>query len=172
MRWYCMKILFTGAVLEPSWPGGEPRVARMVDNIYSSQGIQVIKCFFPRSRPRKWSLLNPWASQSILNRKVVNEYRHYIKKIKPDIVMSWHDYDLSAFWASVLSGIPTIAQAQVLWPVCPLSSLFNEITESPCRGPSKTCGLCLAKRAKYIGETRFATPSVAFLPFTQLSMMK
>ena len=86
--------------------------------------------------------------------------------------MTWYDYDLSAFWASVLSGIPTIAQAQILWPVCPLSCLFNEITESPCDGPSKSCGLCLAKRAKFIGEMRSAVPSIACLPFTQLSMMK
>jgi glycosyltransferase involved in cell wall biosynthesis len=167
-----LKILFTGVVLEPSWPGGEPRVARMVENIFSSHDIQVIKCFFPRNRPRKWSPINPWASQTILNHKVVSAYRHYIDKVKPDIVMTWHDYDLSAFWASVLSGVPTIAQAQVLWPVCPLSSLFSEINESPCNGPSKLCGLCLAKRAKYIGETRYSTPPVAFLPFTQLSMMK
>jgi len=167
-----MKILFTGVVLEPSWPGGEPRVVRILDNIFSAQDIQVFKCFLPRDRPRKWSVLNPWAAQSILNRKVVGIYRHYIKKIEPDIVMTWSDYDLSAFWASVLSGIPTIAQAQVLWPVCTLNCLFNEITESPCSGPSKSCGLCLAKRAKVKGEIRSTIPSIACLPFTQLSMMK
>jgi glycosyltransferase involved in cell wall biosynthesis len=86
--------------------------------------------------------------------------------------MTWYDYDLSAFWASILSRIPTIAQAQILWPVCPLSCLFNEIDESPCNGPSKSCGLCLAKRAKVVGEMRSVVPSIACLPFTQLSMMK
>jgi glycosyltransferase involved in cell wall biosynthesis len=86
--------------------------------------------------------------------------------------MTWFDYDLSAFWASVILGIPTIAQAQILWPVCPLSCLFNEIDESPCSGPSKSCGFCLAKRAKIVGEIRSVVPSVACLPFTQLSMMK
>jgi glycosyltransferase involved in cell wall biosynthesis len=86
--------------------------------------------------------------------------------------MTWSDYDLSAFWASVLSKTPTIAQAQILWPVCPLSCLFNEIDASPCDGPSKSCGLCLAKRAKVVGEVRSVVPSIACLPFTQLSMMK
>ena len=98
--------------------------------------------------------------------------RRQIEKIRPDIVMTWSDYDLSAFWASVLSGIPTIVQAQILWPVCPSSCLFNEIDESPCNGPSKSCGLCLAKRAKVVGEIRSVFPHIACLPFTQLSMLK
>jgi glycosyltransferase involved in cell wall biosynthesis len=167
-----MKILFIGVVLEPSWTGGEPRIARILDNMFSAQGIQVFKCFFPRDRPRKWSPLNPLASQSVFNRKVVDGYRRYIEKIRPDIIMTWYDYDLSAIRASVLSGVPTIAQAQILWPVCNLSCLFNELTESPCEGPSKSCGLCLAKRAKVIGEIRSSIPYIACLPFTQLSMVK
>ena len=167
-----MKVLFLGAVLQPSWPGGEPSIARLLDHILSSQGIFVSKYFVPRERPRKWSILNPWASQSVLNHKVVRIYRRQIEKIRPDLVMTWYDYDISAFWASALSGIPTIAQAQILWPVCPLSCLFNEITESPCAGPSKNCGLCLAKRAKVVGEIPSIMPSIACLPFTQFSMMK
>lgn len=166
------KVLFTGAVLQPSWPGGEPSIARLLDHILSDQGIVVSKCFVARERPRKWSILNPWTSQSVLNHKVVNIYRRQMEKIRPDLVMTWYDYDLSAFWASVLLGLPVIAQAQILWPVCPLSCLFNEITESPCEGPSKNCGLCLAKRAKVVGEIPNIMPSIACLPFTQLSMMK
>jgi glycosyltransferase involved in cell wall biosynthesis len=107
-----------------------------------------------------------------MNQKAVGLYKRQMEKIRPDIIMTWYDYDLSAFWASVLSGIHTIVQAQILWPVCPLSCLFNEIDESPCNGPSKSCGLCLAKRAKVVGEMRSAIPSIACLPFTQLSMMK
>ena len=85
--------------------------------------------------------------------------------------MTWSDYDLSAFWASVLSKTPTIAQAQILWPVCPSSCLFNEINECPCDGPSKSCGLCLAKRAKVVGEI-VRVPYIACLPFTQLAMFR
>ena len=85
--------------------------------------------------------------------------------------MTWSDYDLSAFWASVMSKTPTIAQAQILWPVCPSSCLFSEIDESPCDGPSKSCGLCLAKRAKVVGEIS-RVPYIACLPFTQLSMLR
>ncbi len=167
-----MKILFTGSVLQPSWPGGEPSVARLLDNIFSNQGVQISKCFVPRDRPRKWSPVNPFASQAVLNRRVVALYRRQIEKIRPDIVMTWYDYDLSAYWAGILSGTPTIAQAQILWPVCPLSCLFNEVDESPCDGPSKSCGLCLARRAKVNREIGFAIPSIACLPFTQLSMLK
>ena len=167
-----MKALFTGVVLQHSWPGGEPNVARLLSQVFSAQGIQVSKCFAPRDRPRKWSPVNPLISQSILNRRVVGMYRRQMEKIRPDFVMTWYDYDLSAFWASVLSRIPAIVQAQILWPVCPLSCLFNEIDESPCDGPSKSCGLCLAKRAKVVGEIRSVVPSITCLPFTQLSMLK
>jgi glycosyltransferase involved in cell wall biosynthesis len=167
-----MKVLFTGVILQPSWPGGEPSVARLLENIFTTQGIEISKCFVPRDRPRKWSLVNPFTSQSVMNQKAVGLYKRQMQKIRPDIVMTWYDYDLSAFWASVLSGIPVIVQAQILWPVCPLSCLYNEIDETPCNGPSKSCGLCLAKRAKVVGEMRSAIPSIACLPFTQLSMMK
>jgi len=167
-----MKVLFTGVVLQPSWPGGEPSVARLLENVFTTQGIHVSKCFVPRDRPRKWSPVNPFTSQSVLNNDVVGLYKRQMEKIRPDLVMTWYDYDLSAFWASVLSGIPAIVQAQILWPVCPLSCLFNEVDESPCDGPSKSCGLCLAKRAKVVGEMRSAIPFITCLPFTQLSMMK
>ncbi len=167
-----MKILFTGAVLQPSWPGGEPSAARLVSQIFSAEGIQITKCFAPRERPRKWSPINPWASQSVMNHEIMNQYKGEIQRIRPDLIMTWYDYDLSAYWAGILSGIPTIAQAQILWPVCPLSCLFNEINDSPCEGPSKNCGLCLAKKIKSIGEIRPTIPSVACLPFTQLSMLK
>jgi glycosyltransferase involved in cell wall biosynthesis len=116
--------------------------------------------------------MKPWVSRSVVDAPAVSMYKRQIEKIQPQVIMAWYDYDLSAFWAGVLSGTPTIAQAQILWPVCQLSCLFNEITESPCDGPSKSCGLCLAKRAKSIGEIPKAVPSVACLPFTQLSMMK
>lgn len=167
-----IEIMFTGVVLQPSWPGGEPSIAHLLEKVFSDQGYHISKCFVPRKRPPKWSPINPWASQSVINQKDVNTYKRQIEKIQPDIVMNWYDFDLSAFWASVLSKTPAIAQAQILWPVCPLSCLFNEVTESPCDGPGKRCGLCLAKRAKVVGEVRSSIPYVACLPFTQLSMMK
>jgi glycosyltransferase involved in cell wall biosynthesis len=166
-----MKILFTGAVLQNSWPGGEPAAARLVENILTSQGIAVQKCFFPRNRPKKWTF-NPFSSQSVLSNQAVNTYRHYIEKLRPDLVMTWYDYDLSALWASVCSKVPVIAQAQILWPVCPLSCLFNEVTESPCEGPNNTCGLCLARRARFLHEIPRMVPEKTCLPFTQLSMNK
>jgi glycosyltransferase involved in cell wall biosynthesis len=165
-----MKIVFTGAILQPSWPGGEPAISRILDHAFSAQGIEVSKFFLPRNHPRKWSL-NPLTAQSITNHEAIGLYRRQIEKIRPDLVMTWSDYDLSAFWASVQSKTPTIAQAQILWPVCPSSCLFNEIDESPCEGPSKSCGLCLAKRAKVVKEI-VRVPYIACLPFTQLSMLR
>ena len=165
-----MKILFTGAVLQPSWPGGEPAISRILEDAFSAQGINVYKYFVPRNHTRKWNL-NPLTSQSIRNRKAFGSYKIQIEKIRPDLLMTWSDYDLSAFLAGLQSKTPTIVQAQILWPVCPSSCLFNEIDESPCEGPSKSCGVCLAKRAKVVGEI-VRVPYLACLPFTQLSMMK
>jgi glycosyltransferase involved in cell wall biosynthesis len=165
-----MKIVFTGVILQPSWPGGEPAISRILEHVFSVQGIEVSKCFVSRNHPKKWGL-NPLTSQSVTNHEAVGLYRRQIEKIRPNLVMTWSDYDLSAFWAGVQSKIPTIAQAQILWPVCPLSCLFNEIDESPCNGPSKSCGLCLAKRAKRVGEIS-RVPYIACLPFTQLSMLR
>ena len=65
-----MKVLFTGVVHEPSWPGGEPRVARLLGRAFSAQGIQVAKCFLPRDRSRMESC-EPWAAQSIINGRIV-----------------------------------------------------------------------------------------------------
>ncbi len=51
-----MKIIFTGAVLQPSWPGGEPVISRMLDQVFSAQGIEVSKCFVPRNHTAKVEL--------------------------------------------------------------------------------------------------------------------
>jgi glycosyltransferase involved in cell wall biosynthesis len=165
-----MKILFTGAVLQPSWPGGEPAISRILEDAFSAQGFDVYKYYVPRNHTRKWNL-NPLTSQSISNHEAYSSYKLQIEKIHPDLLMTWSDYDLSAFLAGLQSKTPTIVQAQILWPVCPSGCLFNEIDESPCDGPSKRCGLCLAKRAKTVGEI-VRVPYLACLPFTQLSMMK
>ena len=67
-----MRILFTGVVLQQCWPGGEPKIARLLDRVFSDNGILVTKSFVQRDRPRKWSPLNPWVAQSVLYHKVVS----------------------------------------------------------------------------------------------------
>jgi hypothetical protein len=109
--------------------------------------------------------LNPLASQSVTNREVVGLYKRQIEKIYPDLVMTWSDYDLSAFWASVLSKTSATAPAQIIWPVCPSSCLFNEVTEVPWDGPSKNCGLCARSLKENWSERRLTYASRKLMPW-------
>ncbi len=165
-----MNILFTGIINEPSWPGGEPRVAKLLASILSQRGDDVSVAFLPRDRPY-WKIY-PWSPPHVIVDSVaVRLYRRYIEKVSPDIVMSWYDYDISAFWGSILSGTPTIAQAQTLWPVCPKADLFNMILESPCKGPNWICGPCVVKQGLTTGEFTATSPS-ALMPSKLFSTMQ
>ncbi len=165
-----MNVVFTGIIHQPSWPGGEPRVSKMLSSILSQKDIHVSTFFLPRDRPF-WKIY-PWSIPSVvIDSTAVKTYRHFFEKVKPSIVMTWYDYDLSAFWGSVLSGIPTISQAQTLWPVCPKEDLFNSITESPCNGPSWICGKCVIKQGRLRGEFSATSPSV-IMPNIIYAMMQ
>jgi glycosyltransferase involved in cell wall biosynthesis len=168
-----MSILFTGIINEPSWPGGEPRIAELLSSVFTELGFNVKKAFLPRNHPY-WKLY-PWSPPSaIVDKTALNIYRQYIEKVRPDIVMTWYDYDLSAYWGSILSGRPTIVQAQTLWPVCPKADLFNRVQEVPCKGPNWTCGRCIVKEGKLCGEFTTFSPS-ALVPdkfFSALQIKK
>jgi glycosyltransferase involved in cell wall biosynthesis len=154
-----MKILFTGIINHPYWPGGEPRVAKLLASILSQRGHDVSIAFLPRDFPI-WKIY-PWSPPHVIVDSVaVKNYRRHIEKVKPDTVISWYDFDLSAFWGSVLSGTRTIAQAQTLWPVCPKADLFNMILESPCKGPNWSCGTCVIKQEVTTGAFTATSPSV------------
>jgi glycosyltransferase involved in cell wall biosynthesis len=161
MRVIKMKVLFTGVINHPRWPGGEPRVAKLLASGISQIGGDVTKAFLPRNRPY-WKIYPLSSPNIVLDNAVVRAYKNYIEKVRPDVVMSWYDYDLSAYWGSVLSGTPTIVQAQTLWPVCPKADLFNRIQEAPCNGPNWTCGRCILKEGKLSGE---------FTPFSPSTLM-
>jgi len=108
---------------------------------------------------------------AVIDSTTVKTYRDFFEKVQPDVVMTWYDYDLSAFWGSVLSRIPTICQAQTLWPVCPKEDLFNMITESPCKGPGWICGKCVLKQEALKEEVSATSPSV-LMPNIMFSMMQ
>ncbi len=165
-----MKVLFTGIINQPGWPGGEPRIAKLLASILSQCGYDVSIAYFPRDRPF-WKIY-PWSPPNIIvDSTCVKIYRQYIEKVNPNIVMTWYDYDLSAFWGSILSRIPTIVQAQILWPVCPKADLFNMILESPCKGPNWSCGPCVIKQGRLAGEFTSTSPSV-LMPSKLFSTMQ
>jgi glycosyltransferase involved in cell wall biosynthesis len=155
-----MHVLLIGAVLNPSWAGGEPRIARLLASSLSDRKIEVSNLFLERTIPEKLTYLishmhvrgsfEKCYSFMIpeIDNSCVKHYLNEIERIRPDIVMTWYDYDVSAFWAGILSRKPTIVQAEIFWPLCPKLDLFNTLTESPCDGPNIYCGPCIAEEKK------------------------
>jgi len=73
-----------------------------------------------------------------------------LKKVKPDVIVNWYDFDLSAYWAAALLEIPTIIQVQIFWPICPKLDMYNEITDGPCDKPE--CAPCILKGHLTVGS--------------------
>ena len=146
------KILFIGAVLSQHWKGGEPRIARTLASFFSESGLNVSKLILTRDQRkslaahaglrklvyRPCTVLSPE-----IDLPTVKYYRERIKEERPDIVMTWFDFDLSASWASIRMKIPNIAEDLIFWPLCPQMTLFNTLSESPCEGPNIYCDPCL-----------------------------
>lgn len=161
-----MHILFIGAILDPAWPGGEPRIARMLASSLSEQGIKVSELFLIRPPKKMADLTSRIGVRALLESpclararalvapeidiSCMKYYRNEIKRIRPDIVMTWFDYDLSAFWASILMKTPTIVQVEIFWPLCPKwpPILFNTLTGLPCDGPNIYCDPCSFEEKK------------------------
>lgn len=168
-----MKVLFLGAAQQPSWPGGEGKVPRILRYSFLERGMDVHAACFPSSvANRKAS--NLWSARptSVVDSGIFSLYRRYIQKNQPDVVITCYDRDLSAFWAGVLSGTPTVAQVMNLWPVCPKGDLFVSIRQTRCEGPSLTCGPCMVRLDPNPRIKSFSTSLVAQAPLRVLSVIK
>ncbi len=109
---------------------------------------------------------------SVLNSEIVHMYRCCIQKNRPDVIITDYDIDLSAFWASVLSGIPTIAQAMTPWPICPKGDLFVSIRHTRCEGPNLTCGQCVASKSGFREMRPFLMSSLANVSLATLTLIE
>lgn len=171
-----MKILFLGVAHKSSWPGGEGKVARVLRSALLEQGMDIQAACFPRSLANSNAFqLFPFRSMSVTDSEIVNAYRRYIQKSRPDVVITCYDRDLSALWASVLSGTPTIAQVMNLWTLCPKGDLFISKKETRCDGPSLSCGPCIARidrELKYFSGSIAAQPPLALLSAINMNKIK
>lgn len=156
-----------------SCPGGEHNVARILLPALSERGLNIHAAFLPRSvANRKFPNLASVGPMSVVDSRIVNLYRRYIQKKQPDVVITCYDSDLSAFWASVLLGTPTVAQAMSPWPVCPKDDLFISIRQTRCDGPNLTCGQCIVRLSEDPIIKSFSMSSVGQVPLSALSVMK
>ncbi len=168
-----MKVLFLGEAQKSSWPGGEANVARVLRSILSARGMNINAACSPRLGAN-WKLsrrLLTWP-MPVIDSAIVNLYRRYIEKNQPDVVITCYDHDLSAFWASVLSETPTIAQAMSPWPVCPKGDLFITKQQSRCDGPNMNCGQCLIQLLEVPKIKSLTASPVAQVPSAVLSVME
>jgi len=168
-----MKVLFLGAAHQLSWPGGEANVARILRSALSERGMDIHAASLSRSATnQKFPHLSSATPMSVVDPRIVNLYRRYIQKTKPNVVLTCYDYDLSAFWGSILSGTPTIAQTLSPWPVCPKDDLFISTKQTRCEGPNLICGQCLARISENQRMKSLSTSSVGQVPLSVLSVMK
>jgi glycosyltransferase involved in cell wall biosynthesis len=168
-----LKVLFLGAAHNSSWPGGEANVARILRSALSERGMDIHAACLSRSTAnQKFLNLASAGPMSVVDSRIVNLYRRYIQKTQPNVVITCYDYDLSAFWASVLSGTPTIAQTLSPWPVCPKDDLFISTRQIRCEGPNLICGPCLARISENQRMKSLSSFSVGQVPLSVLSVMK
>ncbi len=116
-----MRVLIAGAVLDSSWPGGEPTIAKGLANGLRSAGVEVTT--YGRVRP--WRRL---LSRALLPYDVTPQARRLYSKLigqdKPDIVLGFYDYDCSLYLSSLRLRIPSVACVHIFWPGCPMETFY------------------------------------------------
>ena len=127
-----MKVLFSGAVLQSGWTGGEPLAARLLVEGFKARGIEVLTA----AEPRQGLELAMLASTPVdLDLVAVRRYRRLLRRHKPDVVLGFYDYDTSLCAASDAEHVPFVACVQIHWPACPIGTLYID-GSGICSGPS------------------------------------
>jgi len=133
-----MNIVLAGAVMHPQWLGGESRVANNIIDGLAGLGVKVYKLYHlrkPMAIPFLSSLNLPEINTLDLHPTLYDRYLRVLKRLKPDAVVGWFDYDTTFLQAALKRCVPSIVAVQIYWPVCPLLTLFIE-GKGVCPGPS------------------------------------
>jgi hypothetical protein len=113
-----LNILAVGAVLNSEWKGGEPLLARLIINGLRKRGHEIHEIGYVR-RGLDYAL-----SKKPVNYRFVNYYENTIKLLKPDIILSFYDYDCSICLAAYKMRIPIVVSINIWWPICPRLTLY------------------------------------------------
>ena len=126
-----MKVLITGAVLDPKWKGGEPLIANSLVEEFKKYNFEVV--VYSRFRLLR-DRIHDFFSLNDINPKIYRQYRSILKTHRPSIVLSFYDYDCSICLACRKEKVPLVVSINIWWPICPILSLYVD-GRGPCKGP-------------------------------------
>jgi len=136
-----VRILVVGAVLNEAWKGGEPYVAKTIVRGLRKKGYEVYAVGIIRKVHTNiftYPLYDPF---------YVNFYTKIIRRIDPDIILSFYDYDCSIHIASLNARKPIVTSVHIWWPLCPINALYSK-RAGVCGGSSLfRCSSCLYNEA-------------------------
>ena len=127
-------VLFAGATMVPGWGGGEPVIADLLQRGLEELGVRVTRVGWRRSFRE---LLALGVLPIDLEPTRVAFYRRLIRKIRPDVVIAWFDYDCSLIFAAGRERVPVISSVHIYWPTCPIGTRYIEGV-GPCDSPEFT----------------------------------
>jgi glycosyltransferase involved in cell wall biosynthesis len=126
-----VRVLVTGAVLDPTWKGGEPLIAKFVVDGLKRRNFEVLA--YGKVRRRK-DMIGDFLSLKDVNATAYKQYRNILRVYKPDVVLSFYDYDCSICLACLKENVPLIVSVNIWWPICPMLTLYVN-GQGPCKGP-------------------------------------
>jgi len=115
----------------PGWGGGEPVIADLLQRGLEELGVRVTRVGWRRSFRE---LLTLGVLPLDLEPTRVAFYRRLIRRIRPDVVVAWFDFDCSLVLAAGKEGVPVISSVHIYWPTCPIGTRYIEGV-GPCDSP-------------------------------------
>ncbi|HZY69760.1 MAG TPA: glycosyltransferase family 4 protein [Thermoplasmata archaeon] len=152
-----MNVLVSGSVLARAWTGGEPLVGRTVADGLRRKGHTVTLAPHRRTRAELVALA---ATPRAWDPVAVARYRAELRRLRPEVVLSFYDYDCSMLAAGRLERIPVVVSSHIFWPVCPIGTLYID-GFGICPGASVS--RCLRHMSTAVPDARLGV-RLPFLP--------
>lgn len=121
-----MKVLVIGAILASGWAGGEPVIANDLIDYLKRKGDEVITGFYPRNK--FFNLFSTLFNFTDFYLPAYIYYTNLIKRVKPDVVVGFYDYDTTLYRAAMDLNVKVAPVILNYWPICKELSLHLEHT--------------------------------------------
>lgn len=144
-----MNVLVNGSVLARTWTGGEPLVGRTVADGLQRRGHSVRVAPHRRTRTELIALV---ATPRAWDPVAVARFRSELRRRRPDVVLSFYDYDCSMLEAGRRERVPVVVSSHIFWPVCPIGTLYID-GFGICPGAS--ANRCLRHMSAAVPDPRF-----------------
>src|SRR5579863_5650654 len=117
------RVLFAGASMERDWQGGEPVFADLLERGLAERGLKIER---EGSRRGLAGFLALGLMPHDFEPRRLFAYRRRLRRSKPDVILTFYDFDSSLVLAAHQEGVPVIACAQIYWPTCPIGTHYIE----------------------------------------------